>query len=712
MFTIRVTSATSFASTLQDTGQPVLPIWVPDGEAAQFSRAVGEALGKTLLALEPDTLFELPDPSHLLDGSDADLVLYSCPEDRPVAHRYAELTDRVCMLWDGHSEIKLSDGSAPHSVTWLPRLDEVDMAERLIEVRQALGGLGVPLGVITAQDERHRSWQMLKQLCPGTDDARTTRIALTRPSQPEEGVLGYDLSGAEVVEAVSAAEGTLLLAGHSRPYCAIANSTDGPVGFCGANSAGPGCVGEVRCHFGTAPRVRLDELRVGRAFLDGCTTAGVGGRDSDFPPRDSMVCHATLRSSVRELVGNTHLGDFGELDLDWFEGSSALGRSPAAAGSVVEVARHTSERETVPCLVYFGDARNPPWPVDSVRVGRVDATDDRVRIDFDGAAPVLIAELPSRSWAQGVTSGEVTFEASDVAASRVEIIADPTTDRSLLLASGRGMRTPDAAIAIELRRTPSTVSDQAGARAVIAYGRVRWMQDLAPFSECLSAVRQRMEQDILRLVHSETQQRSESFGTMLSQVAGALAQSADGELIQEAVSRSATGFRLQNAYAARMQVTPFADPRTCPRCGGSARYAELQDLIQPTVRRNRTTCGFCGVAEDLPEWPLELDWAGASLQPSQAGLTISLRIRNRGTEPRAGQVMACLNSVAVDENQPAPSQFSLGPGEEVVVVAQATAAEPVASYLAVRVYIASEGDFAVLAENRVVMVAEADASAD
>ncbi len=699
----RVTSHAAFACALKDENEPALPVWVCDDDAAPFIRAVGGDAGRPLITLDPDASFELPEPAHLSGRSDEDLVLYTSSDDLELAGRYAQITGRLCSQWNGENEIRIADGRLPRSVTWLPRLDEVDMAQRLVEVRRALGGLGVPLGVLTGEDERHRSWLMLKQLCPGANDARTTRVALTRASVPEEAVLGYDLSAAEVVDGVSSAEGTLLVAGHSRPYCAIANSTDGPVGFCGANSLGPTCIGKVRCHFGTAPRVRLDDLRVGRAFLDGCTTSAVGGRQPDFPPRASMVCHAALRSSVRELVGNTHLGDFGELDLDWFVGAGALGRSPAVAGSIVEVARHASEREVVPCLVYFGDAGNPPWPHQGVNVGRVEAFDDGVHIDFDGA-PILIAELPSRRWAEGIRSGAVAFETSDPKVTQVEIVADPMTDSSLLLTSARDAQSPNAPLVIELRCSPDASRNEAGARVVAAHARIRWMATLAPFAERVSPIYQLLTQDLLPLLHTEAQHRSVSFCAMREEVSGTLAQCADREVLEEAVARSAVGFRLQNAYAAQMRVTPSPDPTVCPRCHGSARYAELQDLLEPAVRRVRTTCGFCGVVEDLPDWALELDWAGAQLEPSQAGLRISLRIRNRGSSLRAGQVMACLNSVSVHEHQPPPVPFALGPGEETTLVMEATAAQEVAAYLAVRVYVASEGDFAVLAENRVVMV--------
>lgn len=698
----KVTSDESFVAALSPDSAGQLPFWFAEDEAEQFTRSVGGETGEALALLPTGATLEHPDPVHLAGADASHLIVCSSADDVPLARRYAQITGRAWTLWDQHKPIRLAGGDLPRSVTWLPRLDEYDLAERLIEMRLALDGMNVPLSVITGEDERHRSWQLIKQLCPGDGDARTTRIALGRASVPAESVLGTDLTGGDLVTRVDAAEGTLLLAGHSRPYCAIANSTDGPVGLCGTNSAGPQCVGEVRCHFGTAPRVKLDALKVGRAFLDGCTTAGVGGRHIDFPERRTMVCHAALRSSVRELLGNTHIGAYGEADLDWFLGSSALGRSPAEAACLVEVARAQSKRELVPSLVYFGDAGNPAWPVEGVAVAEVERVGEAVRLTFDSPAPILVAEIPSRSWADQA-SNEVTVLTSDAGVNRVEIVADPRVDASLLISSGRGAQVRDAPVLIELRRRSEPAPRQAGARAAHALARIRWMQALGPFTARLSPITNRIEQDVLHLLQTETQHRSAEFLMMIDAVAGQLSQAADAEMIAEAVALSSPGFRLQNAYASRMRVEAAAEPRTCPRCQASARFAELQDWLEPTIRRSRTTCGFCGIVEDLPTWPLELDWGAALIEPSRRGVRASIRVRNVGPTPRGGLLMASMNSVRVADDQPPPQSFQLEPGEETTVVHEATASEDVAAYLQVRVYIASEGDFGVLAENRVVM---------
>lgn len=709
----RVASAEAFAAVLRDghdgDREPVLPLWFREAEQAR----IAETISAELAALSPGESRRF-DTVHVRTHAARDVVL--APANGPaqrLARRYAALTGRA--LVSAVSDVPAASADASDvTLTWFPALDETDMAERLYELRAALStamGWVPPIGVLTAEDASKLTWCVVKQVCSRpTGTTETSLLTHESPSaRPPSSltVLGPDRARRDVVAAFTGARGSLLINAHSRPHCGKLNVADGPLGVCGLPSGGRDgvCVGGTACHFGTAPRAELQDLRTERIFFNGCTTAGVGARASDGIPRAAMLTAAAMRSASREFIGNVRPGTYDDTDVDWLIGLSALGYTPAEAVEVFERARRATGRELIASGLYFGDPTNPPWPLAGAVVGAVaisNGTPAKVRVRWARVDRVLIAAIEGRAWAHAADTDRLHV-AIDLPYP-VTIVEDPRTDWSLVLVTPRACDTaaPPESLNLELTLLPRPFRravGSAGRRAVI---HLRWLASLPALGEVVADAAAAVEQRILGL-HAFAASRGDlgAYPELIDEATKEDERAAcafDERLIDAALARSRIYWNLANEYVHRVQAIPRGQSATCDVCGGFATEQLLVDLVETSVRRVERSCGICGIVSDLPEGALRPRVVTSSHRQENGSLIGHAEIVNDGTRPRRvtlGAVLEGAGPTTPDSREKAT--LTLGPHETAVFPFALTPAANTSGNFALRIFAASEGSLGMAA---------------
>lgn len=587
-----------------------------------------------------------------------------------LASRYATITGRkqirgTDLLMCGLQILNLS----PSSLTWFSSLDESDIAEALHHLQDAFTlGPMPPMGVLTAESPERLTWLMAKQLVPQSEANGSTTVISSEPVSQRRpwaslACVGSDDTMVHAITTIHQATGTILINGHSRPHCGLLPASDGIVGICGLASGGAGgrCVEGTTCQFGEAPRVVLQRLRARRVFFNGCTTAGVGTRRPDYLPSAAMLVHAALRGTVREYVGNVRTGLYGEEDLDWFMGSSALGFSPAECIVIVEAARKASERELIPSLLYFGDATNPPWPVTGVVVGDVLPVDanlsadqvttsqvSRVAIRWHRLDRVLVARVPSVVWAELAAQDCLHVLTQHPSHPLVNVLADPWSDASLVLAVPQVPIPPsdepercsklENSIVIELRILPEKIDRNVGHVLSASIEHLRVLEDLPTFTPVVADVPSRLEQELVVLRRAAGSRSSLTLlPELLQHVRDLEAQAArtlDDALVSAALARSTQRWNWSAEYLHRVRAVPSQERRKCPGCGAISVHIEYLDYVYPRLIRCVELCGYCGVVVDHPAWPLRLRWVIDTLRLTPNAFEGRVEVYNEDIRPR------------------------------------------------------------------------------
>jgi hypothetical protein len=545
---------------------------------------------------------------------------------------------------------------------------------------------------------------MVKQVLPRASGGMT--LVSPEDPAPESSLahVGKRHTVTQLVEAMHGATGVLLIDAHSRPHCGILEVADGFAGMCGLSSGGAGgrCVDGTACYFGTAPRAVLQEMRAERVFFNGCTTAGVGGRRDDFLPRAAMVSHAVLRGAARELIGNVRSGHYDETDLDWFLAAAALGYTPAQSVEVLATARMSAGRETIRSALYFGDASNAAWPVEGVAVGEVASVKEGVLIRWPRADRVLAARVPGRTWSD--LAGRDLLYAGTPHASppRIEVIADPFDDASIVLAVPRRAGEPSPAeVVVGLSALPEPLDRSIGSTLAQAIEHVRWLEGLPVFAKLLANGSRQLEEELLMLRRA-TGARADV--AMLPQRLAYARQAEDQAarrfdrlLIDEALARTRGYWNWQREYDARVNATPRRHRSSCPFCGAFANDVDAVDWASPRIERATKVCAYCGIVADLPAWPLRVRYVPEALASSATELTGRAEVSNDGVRTRRVSIgVAIERGGEVQANSIEKGEIVVGPGDTSSFAFSLVPARPVFEIFQLRLYVASEGAFGAL----------------
>lgn len=686
---------------LAEDEHDVLPLCFTEAEQDEIARTVDPALAQ----LAPG--HELVYTTVSVEASPDDVVLVTsdAPESR-LASRYAAITGRR-LLRDATFR---SQGSAPRTLTWFCPLDETDMASALEGLHAALApGPLPPLGVLTAESPARLSWLLAKQLLPSDGDDASTTLVSSEPTAQRPGAsltcVGSEWTVSDAVSTIHRTTGTILINGHSRPHCGLLPTADGLVGICGLASGGADgrCVDGTACHFGEAPRVVLQRVEARRIYFNGCTTAGVGTRRPEFLPPAAMVAHAALRGRVREYVGNVRTGLYGEEDLDWFLGASALGHTPAQSVRVVEAARRATGREVIPSALYFGDASNPAWPVEGVVVGEAELVGERVVVRWSRSDRVLVARVPGATWAELAACDRLHVWTTHPSHPSVSVLADPWSEDSLVLAVPRirspapaGGEGPEDPVSVELRPLAEPIDRTLGETLASAIEHLRGLQGSPTFTSVVADVPWRLEQELVALRRDATARSSltllpELLAHWRAQEAVA-ARRLDSSLVATALTRAQQRWSWGLEYIHRVQAVPRPQRASCPGCGALAIDIDYVDHASPRMVRTVEVCGYCGIVEDLPAWPLRPRLLDETLHVSSTELRGRVEIDNVGARPR----VVVLGATVRGAGQMRPSSRAMA---ELEIAPSATASFdfsllpelPMTELMQTWVFVASEG---------------------
>ncbi|MFT3770469.1 MAG: hypothetical protein QM820_34000 [Minicystis sp.] len=692
----------------------VLPLCFTDAERAWIARTVSPDVA----ALAPRAELSFRRSGVACSADDIVLSTPSMPVSA-LARSYAAITGRRLVLddppFDGATFAGKGPGSRlsqPRSVTWLPSLDENDIASALDALRRALlstFGTMPRLGVLTAESAVHLTWLLAKQLIPRDDRNPATTVASLEPmaARPATSIrrLGTAQSVAEVVAGFEAARGALFVSTHSRPHCGVLDVTDGRVGLCGLASGGAGgrCVDGGACYFGETPRAVMQNLDAQRVFFNGCSTGTVdSGLLPHHLPRAAMLSHAALRGVTREYVGNVRIGYYGEADLDWFLGASALGYTPAECVEIVEAARRTSAREGVPSALYFGDAINPAWPVEGASIGEVAIQrDGRALVHWSRLGAVFIARVPGKTWGYLAAADRLYAHIGDPSRhASVSVIADPWHDASLVLAVRRRVVGAEhdarGALQIELSPLAQPVDRAVGETLERAIEHLYWIEGLPAFSAPLSGSGRQLEDELRKLRAFAASRESITMLPTLLDCARReerqIARRFDDRLVEEALTRSRGPWKWGNEYVGRTQTKPATQWSACKACGGFAHESAGADYVNPRIKRLHKACSHCGLA-DLPACDLDLRVLAETVA-SATTVAGRAEISNNGSRPRGVTLGAAI--AGGGEMQPGSitkKDLVLEPAATAHFAFVLTPVNPMPKNLQVYIYLASEGAF-------------------
>jgi hypothetical protein len=497
---------------------------------------------------------------------------------------------------------------------------------------------------------------LAKQLLPEREDVRTSATTLICSGRTEavrwSSIEYFDSTrtARDILSGFDRADGTLLLHSHSRPHCGLLQASDAVVGVCGLASGGAGgqCVDGSSCHFGAAPRAVLQRSQAQRIYYNGCTTAGVASRRTDFLPRAAMICHAALRGKAREFVGNVRTGYYGETDLQWFIGCSALGRTPAECVSIVEAWRTSTGNETFPSCLYFGDASNLAWPMQGACVGEARPDGDGgLHLHWARCDDVLVARVPDPRWAELAAADRLHVRTAHASRPAVAVVADPWERASLILVVpplGRAGWASAEPVDIEFHSLEVPVDREVGGALTRAIEHLRWIEALPAFKDRLADGSRQLEDE---LVAFRRLAASRDDLTMLPETLDCLremeieaASRFDALVVDEALSRSRTRWTWNGEYEPSVRALPRKDGSVCPNCGGFAADVDLLCYANDRLKRASRICAYCGIVSDVPSWSLGVTLVPETLVVSSGAVSGRIDLSN-------GAARAALVSVGV-----------------------------------------------------------------
>lgn len=700
----RVTREEELWASLAADEPDLLPLCFTDAEREELARTVD---------LELAALADGEERSYATLGvatgaSDAVLATTEGPALR-FATRYAAITGRRLLPV---TTIDDPTRPRPSSLTWFCALDETDLASALAQLHEALarawGATPLPIGVLTAQSMARLSWLLAKQLLARTsaDDETSTTVVSSEPAAERAWAsltcVGADTSAASALSTIEGTTGTILINGHSRPHCGLLPTAERLVGLCGLPTGGAGgrCVRGTACHFGEAPRVVLQQLQARRVFFNGCTTAGVGTRRRDFLPAEAMVGHATLRGGAREYVGNVRTGLYGEEDLDWFLGASALGFTPAASVAIVEAARSAAGREVIASALYFGDATNGAWPVQGVVVGEVAIEAGQATLRWPRPDRVLVASLPGSRWAELARHDRLHVRTRHPSSPAVEVVVDPWSDASLVLAVPRSSTPPGDAglepVIVELVALADPIDRTLGDVLAPAIAQLRELEGAPTFTAMLSGAPAQLEQELVALRRAAAAPASltllpERLHHWRDQEARA-ARRFDAELIATALARAEQRWSWSAEYIHRMQAIPRPQPTTCPSCGGHAIDIDYRGYAESRLRRTTEVCGYCGIVLDVPQWPLQARFVDQALAVSPTELAGRVEVTNAGERSRTVTLGAAVRGAGrMRSSSRDRVELEIGPAQTATFELSLIPEAPMFELMQTWVFIACEG---------------------
>jgi hypothetical protein len=709
----RVTNSQEFWASLRTNELDVLPLWFTAAEQDRVAKTIDPNLAA--LAENGERAF-----TGIGVSCGPEDVVLAAPSgcESLLATRYAAITRRRLVLAEQASLRAAFAGPAPRSITWFCSLDEDDIASSLALLNDALMtelGSVSRLGVLTAESASKLSWLIAKQLLPRRSDCdskATTMVygdpVTARPLSPTV-QSGNPQTVKEVVAAFHDADGTLLLTSHSRPHCGLLHAVDGLVGVCGLPSGGAGglCVDGTTCHFGEAPRAVLQDLQAKRIYYNGCTTAGVGSRRADFLPRSAMVCHAALRGEAREFVGNVRSGYYGETDMNWFLAASALGYMPAECVGIIDAWRQRAGLETIASCLYFGDAANPPWPVQGVVVAEANANGDRLHIRWPRADRILVARVPDRTFADLAGEDRLDVRTREPWCECVMVVQDPWEAASIILAIPRvataGANTnPCTALEVELCPLATPADRMIGGVLACAIEHLRWLALLPAFKTLLADAPKQLEEELvpLRRVASSRDNFLMLQETLnyLRMIEGAAATRFDSPIVDEAISRSTTRWNWSGECSAYLHAVPRKHQSSCPGCGGFVNDNDLFGYANAHIRRTTRFCAYCGLISDLPVWGLRVRIIEETLTISGSELTGRVEVSNDTTRPlqvTMGAAIRGAGEMRADSTNKA--QLLIDPGARSLFAFTLRSAREMTELMQVFIFIASEAAFGVIA---------------
>jgi hypothetical protein len=706
----RVTNSHEFWASLRANEPDVLPLWFTTAERDRVARTIDPDLAA--LAENGECAF-----ATIAVSCGRDDIVLAAPSgsESLLAARYAAITGRRVVLAEQAALHAAFAGPAPRSITWFCPLDEDDLPSSLALLHEALKtkfGNVSRVGVLTAENASKLSWVAAKQLLPqrsAWSPGATTMIygdpVATRPL-PSTMQFGSAQTVPEIVAAVHAAEGTLLLSSHSRPHCGLLHAADGLVGVCGLPTGGAGgrCVDGTACHFGESPRVVLQDLQAQRIYYNGCTTAGVGTRRTDFLPRSAMICHAALRGRAREFVGNVRSGYYSEMDTNWFLGASALGYTPAECVGIVEAWRERAGLETMASCLYFGDATNPAWPIEGVLVGEAVAQADRLHIGWPRHDRVLVARVPDKTWADLAGEDRLGVRSRGPSWPCVMVIPDPWEQASIVLVIPRaeeGVNTTSTALEIELNPLATPADRTIGEVLACAIEHLRWLALLPTFATLLADAPKQLEEELVTLrrvaLSRDNLMMLEETLSYLRKSEAAAATRFDGAIVDEAISRSTTRWNWSGECAPYLHASPRKQWSACPGCGGFANDNDLTGYANRQIRRTSRFCGYCGMLSDLPAWGLRVRMIEEALIISASGLTGCVEVSNDTARPlqvTMGATIRGAGEMAADSVNKA--RLLVEPGASSLFEFTLKPARPATELMQAFIFIASEAAFGVI----------------
>lgn len=714
----RVGDEAELLASLEEDAPTVLPLCFRDAEREWIGRTVAPQLA----ALAPGDEVAFAGSSVTAGSDDVVLGTPAAPVSL-LAKRYAELTGRRLVLAEPQGVAAALAHERLRSVTWFPTLERTDMGAMYDVLYGAFtSGLGAMprLGVLTGESLARLTWLLAKQLVPRTEPSPAITMVSYEASgmEPPPSVTRLTPAHArtELLASFEQVRGTLLIVGHSRSYCGLMPTADGLVGLCGLASGGAGgrCADGSPCSFGETHRTVLQDLGAERVFFNSCSTAIVDSPRLPYHlPRSAMVGHAVLRSRAREYIGNVRIGIFGEIDLNWLIGASALGYTPAECIPIIEASRRLSGREELPSALYFGDATNPAWPVEDVCIGTAAVESEALaRLRWSRSDTILVARVPGGSWAQLAAHDRLEVGTpGQQPRHEVAIVPDPWSDASLVLAVPRTATTGanDEAQPLELALSvlPEPIDRSVGNILTSALEHLRWLQSLPTFKASLADRIAELEGELVKMRGFAASRGDVTMVPARLQHIRAveleIVRYIDDLLIDRMLHPADAPFDWTKEpfdwtkeHAWRMRSVPVTRAPTCPTCGAHMFEVHRTDYVSPSIKRIQTGCSHCGQS-DLPACDLHLKILPETTV-SPTTVTGTAQIFNGGDRARDVTLGAVLLETygRLLPSSVTKQKLSLGPSATYSFDFSLETRERTSKRHRVRIYLASEGAFGMV----------------
>jgi hypothetical protein len=258
---------------------------------------------------------------------------------------------------------------------------------------------------------------------------------------------------------------------------------------------------------------------------------------------------------------------------------------------------------------------------------------------------------------------------------------------------------------MELRVLSASIDRTVGSILDPTLERVRWLASLPAFRSVLVDAPARLDRELVML------RRFAASRTNVARLRESLdyarrrecevARSVDGPLIDEALALSKSYWNWNTEYFERVEIISRGSPSTCPYCDQFATEADARDQGNREIQRRITTCGYCGIVEDVPRCDLRVRLLRETLVGHNEELTGVVAIANDGDREhwvRVGVAIARAGEMRPESTSKA--EVRVGPRASGSFAFRLLSVIAPSELMQVRVYFSVEAAFGVLSTYR------------